>query len=84
MSELADLPDPSAEIVDRLDVIRDAISATNERLDRQAAGINAIGENLQWLVQNTQGIFQMFSNPAFISQMSNALMGGLTNGRDQD
>lgn len=47
------------------------------RLDEQAKAINMLGENMQWLVNNTQGIFQMFNSPAFMSQMTNALMGGI-------
>jgi hypothetical protein len=45
------------------------------RLDRHAEGINAIGENMNWLVQNVQGIFQMFASPQFMSQMTNMLSG---------
>jgi hypothetical protein len=61
----------------------EAQSALNERLDGQAVGINNIGENLNWLVTNTQGIFQMFASPAFMSQMSNMLMGGIGNAGQQ-
>lgn len=69
------------EIKDRLSRIEDAQAALNTRLDAQAGGINSIGENMQWLVQNVQGIFQMFASPAFMSQMTNALMGGLNGGQ---
>jgi len=55
----------------------------NQRLDNQATGINSIGENLDWLVKNTQGIFQMFASPAFMSQMTNMLMGGMPNAGQQ-
>lgn len=69
------------EIKARLDKIEAAQLALNARLDAQANGINSIGENMQWLVQNVQGIFQMFASPAFMSQMTNALMGGLNGGQ---
>jgi hypothetical protein len=62
----------------------DSQNALNARLEGQAAGINAIGQNLNWLVQNTQGIFQMFASPQFMSQMSNMLIGGISgNGQQQ-
>lgn len=69
------------EIKTRLVAIEEAQAALNTRLDSQAAGINAIGANMQWLVDNVQGIFQMFASPAFMSQMTNALMGGLNGGQ---
>jgi hypothetical protein len=52
---------------------------SQERLDQHATAINAIGGNLQWLVDNAQGIFQMFASPQFMSQMTNMLMGGIAN-----
>lgn len=51
----------------------------NARLGSHAAAINEIGANLGWLVQNTQGLFQMFASPQFVSQMSNMVMGGMQN-----
>lgn len=39
---------------------------------------NAVGENLQWLVANTQGIFQMFNNPQMMSQIMGQFMGGVS------
>lgn len=69
------------EIKARLDAIEEAIGSLNARLDNQATGINGIGQNLQWLVSNTQGIFQMFSSPAFMSQMTNTLTGMMNNGQ---
>lgn len=77
--------DDVTEIKQLLRQTLEAQTALNERLGNQAIGINAIGENLNWLVQNTQGIFQMFASPAFMSQMSNMLMGGISgNGPQAD
>jgi hypothetical protein len=67
------------EIKNRLDVIVARLDHMDIRLDGQATGINNIGENLQWLVQNVQGIFQMFASPQFMSQMSNMIAGGIGN-----
>jgi hypothetical protein len=66
-----------AEIRERLEAMEKTVEDHGVRLDRMVQGINAIGENVQWLVQNTQGIFQMFQSPQFMSQMTNALMGGV-------
>lgn len=77
-------PTDADEIKQLLRQVLEAQSAIMMRLDNQAIGINSIGENMQWLVQNVQGIFQMFASPQFMSQMSNMLMGGMGNGGRQD
>jgi hypothetical protein len=59
------------------------ILANQERiLERQEALItatNALGANVQWIIDNVQGIFQMFSNPQFMAQLP-GMMGGMGNG----
>lgn len=59
--------------------ILEGLDQLNKRFDRQAEGLNNIGENLTWLVQNTQGLFAMFQSPAFLQQIS-SMMGGMSNG----
>jgi hypothetical protein len=49
--------------------IIEALEQQDLRLDSHAMAINSIGENVQWLVDNVKGIFQMFSNPAIMSQI---------------
>lgn len=56
-------------------------AAINERLDQHALGINAIGQNLQWLVDNTKGLFQFFSSPQFMAQMGQMMSGGIGAGQ---
>jgi hypothetical protein len=69
--------DTDAEkILHGLEDLRNKFDAIVLRLDQQRDGINNIGENLQWLVQNTQGIFAMINSPQFMKQMPGALMGG--------
>lgn len=41
--------------------------------------INGLGENTQWIVDNTKGIFQMFSNPQFMAQIPQ-MLGGMNSG----
>lgn len=67
------------------ELINDRLSTFNDRLSTHATGINSIGQNLDWLVQNTKGLFQLFSSPQFAAQMSEMLMGGMSNaGRPED
>lgn len=69
----------AAEIKRMLHDVNVRLDYVNERLDGHANGINAIGSNMQWMVDNVKGLFQMFASPQFMSQMSNMLMGGITN-----
>lgn len=60
------------EIVRLNDLIED-------RKDREQAlvdAVNNMGKNLQWIVENVQGIFQMFSDPGVINNMMTSMMGG--------
>lgn len=69
-------PDTDVAYMKReLNRLNDNLEGLNERLDRQAEGINGIGKNQQWIVDNVSGIFQMFGSPQFMSQMTNMMMG---------
>jgi len=72
------------EIKQLLRQVLEAQNALNLRLDGQAVGINNVGENLNWLVQNTQGLFQMFASPQFVSQMTNMMMSGMGGAKPDD
>jgi hypothetical protein len=48
-----------------------------QQLVQLTAALNGLGENVQWIVDNVQGIFQMFSSPAFMTQMMGAFNGGV-------
>lgn len=71
----------AAEIKRMLHDVNVRLDILGERLDRYVTPLNSLGENMQWLIQNVQGIFQMFASPTFMSQMSNMLMGGNPNAR---
>jgi hypothetical protein len=64
--------------------LKEIQAAMNERLSGQASGINDLGLNMQWIVQNVGNIFQMFSNPAFMSQLLGTITGAQGNGGQQD
>lgn len=68
------------QIKTRLASLETAVGEVLIRLDGHAMGINSIGENVQWLVQNLQGLFQMFASPQFMSQMSNMITGAMQDG----
>lgn len=68
------------EIKKSLNDLHIKLDVIGNRLDAYVQAINGIGGNLNWLVENTQGIFQMFASPQFISQMSNMIAGGIASG----
>lgn len=65
------------DIKQHLDVVSDQIAALNERLDKVVAALNGTGQNVQWIVDNVSGIFQMFSNPEIVNQMMSGMMSGM-------
>lgn len=85
-----EIPAPSPEldyeaIREEIHALRHELQQTHESLDELkqsfaelVASHNAVGENLQWLVANTQGIFQMFNNPQMMSQIMGQFMGGVS------
>jgi hypothetical protein len=50
-----------------------------EKMTAQTAAINSLGANVQWIIENVQGVFQMFSNPQFMAQLPQ-MMGGMSSG----
>jgi len=59
------------------------ILASNEETQRlvrlQTEAINNLGANVQWIIDNVKGIFEMFSNPQFMSMIPNMMQGGPAN-----
>jgi hypothetical protein len=41
--------------------------------------VNLLGGNVQWIIDNVKGIFEMFSNPQFMSMLP-GMMGGVPDG----
>lgn len=41
--------------------------------------LNDLGDNMQWIVDNVKGIFEMFNNPAMMGMMSGMIQGGMPN-----
>jgi hypothetical protein len=59
--------------------ILDLQRQTLAKLDELINALNGLGGNVQWIIDNVQGIFQMFSNPNFMGQLS-GMMGGMAGG----
>lgn len=57
-----------------------AQAETQERLQALTDAVNALGANVQWIIEQAQGIFQMFGNPAFMAQLPGVLNGGVPSG----
>lgn len=60
---------PEAPAETEAQQILHALEEHGRRIDRQTDAINALGENVQWAIDNVKGIFEMFSNPAFMSMV---------------
>ena len=77
MSE-AEVPVPSDA-----EQIKNLLIQQNERMDRLVDAVNSLGANQQWMVENVQGIFQMFSTPAFMGQIQ-GMLGGMLGSPDEE
>lgn len=53
--------------------------ALQERVEQLITAVNGLGANVQWIIDNVQGIFQMFSSPQFMAQLPK-MMGGVSDG----
>lgn len=67
---------PETPVPSQADRIEQRITAIETRLDSLTAAFNDAGSNLQWIVDNVQGIFQMFSNPQMMGMMA-GMIGGM-------
>lgn len=59
---------------------RQIIAELKALQDKQQAltdAVNGLGANVQWIIDNVQGIFQMFSSPQFMSMIPNMMQGGI-------
>lgn len=54
--------------------------AVREELAAVKDAVNGLGQNVQWVIDNVQGIFQMFSSPQFMAMLPNLMGGGIPDG----
>lgn len=57
-----------------------ALEDQGKKLDELTKALNGVGANVQWVIDNVQGIFEMFSNPAFMAKIPQMMGGGNPNG----
>lgn len=53
---------------------------TQAKVQTLTEAVNGLGANVQWIIDNVQGIFQMFQNPQFLAQLPGMMAGGNPNG----
>jgi hypothetical protein len=63
---------PAITDIDRLILAQEQ---TQAKLEALTEAVNGLGLNVQWVIDNAKGIFQMFSNPQFMAQLPQ-MMGG--------
>lgn len=68
---------PETTALTELQEMRQEMVTQSQRLMELTDAVNGMGENLQWIIENAQGIFQMFQSPAFKSMIP--MMGGMPN-----
>lgn len=69
-------------ILRALDDLKEELDMISQRQDSHVAAINSMGENITWLCNSLQGLFQMFQSPQMMAQFS-SMMGGMLNGNGQ-
>lgn len=55
------------------------LKATQEKLAALTDAVNGLGANVQWVIDNATGIFQMFASPQFMSMIPSFMQGGMPN-----
>lgn len=62
--------------------ILESQQALQERVEQLITAVNGLGANVQWIIDNVQGIFQMFSSPQFMAQLPKMMGGVSDDGQD--
>ena len=65
---------PETTALTELQEMNDRLMAVETRLMQQTEALNSLGENVQWVIDNAKGIFEMFHSPAFRQMLP--MMGG--------
>lgn len=83
MTTQSPLPEPHT-VEDIYSILNDIHSEIHELHAQQKALVeshNEVGQNIAWIVANTQGIFEMFNSPAMMGQMMSMVGGAFGGGR---
>jgi len=68
----AETPVPSQ--ADRIEQELAELKASQQKL---IDAFNGVGGNVQWIVDNVKGIFEMFNNPQMLGMMQGMMGGGI-------
>jgi phage-related protein len=68
----AETPVPSQ--ADRIEQELAEVKANQQKL---IDAFNGVGGNVQWIVDNVKGIFEMFNNPQMLGMMQGMMGGGI-------
>lgn len=52
-----------------MDLAHHKLDHMKERQDKLVEATNNLGKNMQWIIDNVQGIFQMFQSPQFMQAL---------------
>lgn len=77
------LHDDIHEAIRRIDELNSAMADMSARQQQLVESHNKVGANVAWIVSNVQGIFQMFNDPAAMSNimsLMSPMVGGVING----
>jgi len=80
MPETEITPATLQDVLDAVNSLHDDVHELHVKLGQLVESHNQVGQNVAWLVANTQGIFQTFQDPNFMSNMMSGLMGGMSSG----
>lgn len=64
------------DILDAINALHSDLHELTVRVGKLVESHNQVGENVAWLVANTQGIFQMLNDPNLINSMMSGVLGG--------
>lgn len=66
---------PATPAVTQMDEALQRLDSIENKQAAQTDAINSLGANVQWIVDNVQGIFQMFNSPQFTSMLPGVMAG---------
>ena len=61
-----------------------ALEEHGKKIEALTDAVNGLGANIQWIIDNVQGIFQMFASPQFMSMLPQMMQGGMPDGGEPE
>lgn len=60
---------PEFPAATEIELVHYKLDHLKDRQDRMVEAINGLGANIQWVIDNAKGIFQMFQSPEFMASL---------------